>query len=223
MDGSRGTPGPSGVSSSYPGLPPFRPARPKTGASQAQLVDLAQHPGNHEIQQLSGIAGDGETRTRTGDTTIFSRAVQTTQVAKSLENNRFGLAGTVEGRPDPFGSGRRCRSRADARRSSNPVASSARIQTLAFVPRAVASGPGVDEVALRRISLTVPVSTATSCPSSRCSTGPSGSRPARGSRGGAARGPRRYRSRAATVTFAASAGSSIPSSARILMRARLNR
>jgi hypothetical protein len=42
---------------------------------QAQFADLVQHPGNNEIQQLLGFAADGETRTRTGDTTIFSRAV----------------------------------------------------------------------------------------------------------------------------------------------------
>ena len=43
--------------------------------SQAQFADLVQHPGNNEIQQLPGFAADGETRTRTGDTTIFSRVL----------------------------------------------------------------------------------------------------------------------------------------------------
>ncbi len=57
----------------YRRLPRFLSARPKSGAYQAQLADLVPHPGNNEIQQLSGFAGDGETRTRTGDTTIFSR------------------------------------------------------------------------------------------------------------------------------------------------------
>ena len=57
----------------------------QSGASQAQFADLVQHPGNNEIQQLPGFAGDGETRTRTGDTTIFSRAVVRRRMAKSLE------------------------------------------------------------------------------------------------------------------------------------------
>jgi hypothetical protein len=33
--------------------------------------DALRHAGKNEIQQLSGFAGYGETRTRTGDTTIF--------------------------------------------------------------------------------------------------------------------------------------------------------
>jgi hypothetical protein len=37
------------------------------------MDDPGQPTENHAIQQPSGIAGDGETRTRTGDTTIFSR------------------------------------------------------------------------------------------------------------------------------------------------------
>jgi hypothetical protein len=39
------------------------------------MRDLVQQPENSEIQQPWGIAGDGETRTRTGDTTIFSRVL----------------------------------------------------------------------------------------------------------------------------------------------------
>jgi hypothetical protein len=38
--------------------------------------DRARYAGNSEIQHSSGIAGDGETRTRTGDTTIFRRREQ---------------------------------------------------------------------------------------------------------------------------------------------------
>jgi hypothetical protein len=91
------TPSSSGVSSSYRGLPPFQPARPKSGASQAQLADLVQHPGTNEIQQISGFAGDGETRTRTGDTTIFSLGAETLELprnaCKGLRSARMRLAG----------------------------------------------------------------------------------------------------------------------------------
>ena len=40
------------------------------------MRDLVQQPENSEIQQPWGIAGDGETRTRTGDTTIFRRSAE---------------------------------------------------------------------------------------------------------------------------------------------------
>jgi hypothetical protein len=58
-----------GVTTDYRRSSPPSPS----GASQAQFADFVQHPGNNEIQQLAGFAGDGETRTRTGGTTIFSR------------------------------------------------------------------------------------------------------------------------------------------------------
>ena len=63
------------MSSDYRGLPLFQPARPKSGGSQAQIGNRIQHAGKPEIQQPSGFSGDGETRTRTGDTTIFSRVL----------------------------------------------------------------------------------------------------------------------------------------------------
>src|ERR1700750_2905544 len=40
------------------------------------LFDFWPHrAGKHEIQSWSAVSGDGETRTRTGDTTIFSRVL----------------------------------------------------------------------------------------------------------------------------------------------------
>ncbi len=49
-DGDAWSPRHSGVSRSYRGSPPFQPARPKSGASQAQVADFVKHPGNNEIQ-----------------------------------------------------------------------------------------------------------------------------------------------------------------------------
>ena len=76
--GSRDGPGadtrPTGMSSDYRGLPLFQPGQAQIGRSQAQIEGPIHHAGKPEIQQPSGIAGDGEARTRTGDTTIFSRA-----------------------------------------------------------------------------------------------------------------------------------------------------
>ena len=69
--------GPPGMSSDCRGLPVFQqPGQAHIGRSQAQIENRIQHAGKPEIQQPSGIAGDGETRTRTGDTTIFSRAIE---------------------------------------------------------------------------------------------------------------------------------------------------
>ena len=39
------------------------------------FADAHRHAGKNEIQPLSGFAEYGETRTRTGDTTIFSRVL----------------------------------------------------------------------------------------------------------------------------------------------------
>jgi hypothetical protein len=50
------------------------------------MRDRCQRTANNEIQRPSGIAGDGETRTRTGDTTIFSRVLyQLSYLASALE------------------------------------------------------------------------------------------------------------------------------------------
>ena len=40
----------------------------RPGPYQSQSEDAVQHAGKSEIQYSSGLAGDGETRTRTGDT-----------------------------------------------------------------------------------------------------------------------------------------------------------
>jgi hypothetical protein len=59
--------------SDYRGLPAFQSGQAQIRPSQAQMDDLVQHPRNTEIQHRCGLPGDGETRTRTRDTTIFSR------------------------------------------------------------------------------------------------------------------------------------------------------
>jgi hypothetical protein len=46
------------------------------------IVDLLRHAGKNEIQQLSGFAADGETRTRTGDTTIFRQMDGTLELGR---------------------------------------------------------------------------------------------------------------------------------------------
>jgi hypothetical protein len=63
-------------SRSYQELPPVSAGQAQIRRSQAQMADLVDYAGNNEIQCSSGLSGDGETRTRTGDTTIFSRAVR---------------------------------------------------------------------------------------------------------------------------------------------------
>jgi Aminotransferase class I and II len=50
-------------------IPPSPAGRPLS----SPLEDHARYAGNSEIQHPWGLAFDGETRTRTGDTTIFSR------------------------------------------------------------------------------------------------------------------------------------------------------
>ena len=58
-------------SSDYAELPGVQPAIPFS----SPFSDALRHAGKNEIQQLSAFAGYGETRTRTGDTTIFSRVL----------------------------------------------------------------------------------------------------------------------------------------------------
>jgi hypothetical protein len=74
-DGPGPTRGPPGHVQQLPGITAVSVRQAQIKPSQAQLADFLQHARNHEIQHASGIAADGETRTRTGDTTIFSRAV----------------------------------------------------------------------------------------------------------------------------------------------------
>jgi hypothetical protein len=50
-------PSPSGVSSSYPGLPPFQPARPKSGASQAQFGGSPPTPRKARTPAFIGLCG----------------------------------------------------------------------------------------------------------------------------------------------------------------------
>ena len=83
------------------------------------FADALRHAGKNEIQQLSGFAGYGETRTRTGDTTIFSRyvlAVERREIPGNEQFLRVGLAPLIiaicagfhafqgmAGLPSPFG------------------------------------------------------------------------------------------------------------------------
>jgi hypothetical protein len=66
----------------------------RPGPYQAQFEDPVQHAGNSEIKHSSGLAGDGETRTRTGDTTIFRQMREGLEPGtKSLHGSGFwGLA-----------------------------------------------------------------------------------------------------------------------------------
>ena len=67
---------PTGHVQRLPGITVVSAGQAQIGRSQAQIENRIQHAGKLEIQQPSGIAGNGETRTRTGDTTIFSRATK---------------------------------------------------------------------------------------------------------------------------------------------------
>jgi len=58
-------------------------------AWRGQIENRVQHAAKPEIQQPSSIARDGETRTRTGDTTIFRRGAAGVHTAKLLQINRF--------------------------------------------------------------------------------------------------------------------------------------
>jgi hypothetical protein len=51
-----------------PGLPAFQPATHVYPFPE----DVARRTGKRAIQQLSGVTGDGETRTRTGDTAVIA-------------------------------------------------------------------------------------------------------------------------------------------------------
>jgi hypothetical protein len=77
-DGESGRPGadtrPTGHVKRLPGTTVVSAGQAQIGRSQAQIEHRIQHAGKFEIAQPSGIAGDGERRTRTADTTIFSRA-----------------------------------------------------------------------------------------------------------------------------------------------------
>ena len=65
--------GPPGVSTVTRDCGEFGQPGPNSNPVQAPSEDPVQHAGNNEIKHSSGPAGDCETRTRTGDTTIFSR------------------------------------------------------------------------------------------------------------------------------------------------------
>jgi hypothetical protein len=73
-DGESGRPGAemrlTGYVQRLPGITVVSAGQAQIGRSQAQIETRIQHAGKPEIQQPSGVAGDGETRTRTGDTTI---------------------------------------------------------------------------------------------------------------------------------------------------------
>ena len=78
-DGESGRPGadtrPTGHVQRLPGITVVSARQAQIGRSQAQIENRIQHAGKPANQLPSGIAGDGETRTRTGDTTIFSRVL----------------------------------------------------------------------------------------------------------------------------------------------------
>jgi hypothetical protein len=63
----------------------------RPGPYQAQFGDPVQHAGNSEIRRSSGLAGHGEIRTRTGDTTVLSRAHRAAVGPRMLEMRLFGL------------------------------------------------------------------------------------------------------------------------------------
>jgi hypothetical protein len=75
---------PTGHVRRLPGITVVSAGQAQIGRSQAQIENRIQHAGTPEIQQPSGIAGDGETRTRTGDTTIFSRAHRSGLMPRSV-------------------------------------------------------------------------------------------------------------------------------------------
>ena len=58
-----------------PGITVVSAGQAQIGRSQAQIKNRIQHAGKPEIRQPSAIAGDGETRTRTGDTTILRQSL----------------------------------------------------------------------------------------------------------------------------------------------------
>ena len=62
--------------------------------------DRTRYAGNSEIQHPWGLAGDGETRTRTGDTTIFSRAVACLERARKC-CKYAGYRGSTKSRQAP--------------------------------------------------------------------------------------------------------------------------
>ena len=76
-------------------MPAFQIRRPLFGRFRPLFEDPGQHAGITKIQQPPGISGDGETRTRTGDTTIFSRYVLAAERREIPGNERYlrvGLA-----------------------------------------------------------------------------------------------------------------------------------
>jgi hypothetical protein len=88
--GSRDGPGPirgpTGHVQGLPGITIVSASQAQIGRSHAQIENRIQHAGKFEVQQPSGIAADGETRTRTGDTTIFRQMSATLdQAPKCLQ------------------------------------------------------------------------------------------------------------------------------------------
>jgi hypothetical protein len=77
------------LSGDYRGIPPFQPARPRSDPSQAQIEDR-QPTENHEIQQLLGIADNGETRTRNRGHHDFQTVARDSRTpAKVLQRHGF--------------------------------------------------------------------------------------------------------------------------------------
>jgi hypothetical protein len=74
-DGPGPARGPPGHVQQLPGITAVSAGQAQIRRLPAQLADLVQHPGNNRDPAAIRLRGDGETRTRTGDTTIFSRAI----------------------------------------------------------------------------------------------------------------------------------------------------
>ena len=99
-DGPAADTRPTGHVQRLPGIAVVSAGQAQIGRSQAQIENRIQHAGKFEIQQPSGMPGDGETRTRTGDTTIFSRYVPATAGARNPWETRG--SGAVTGLPRMF-------------------------------------------------------------------------------------------------------------------------
>ena len=84
------SPSPSGVSSSYPGLPPLQPARPKSGASQAQFGGSPPPPRKARTPAFIGLCGPWrDPDSNRGHHDFFSRAVELSSSTKCQETSGF--------------------------------------------------------------------------------------------------------------------------------------
>ena len=71
-------------------------------AWRGQIENRVQHAAKPEIQQPSSIARDGETRTRTGDTTIFSRGRDALQLPRNPCKSARSQAASLRSRSAQF-------------------------------------------------------------------------------------------------------------------------